>query len=55
MSSVAVVQNIVVQIGATCRKYGMHCTPVCGKCRGVSCINSQLPDLSNDDMNDNNI
>ena len=39
----------------TCRKYGMHCTPVCGECRGVSCTNSQLPDLSNDDMNDNNI
>ena len=21
----------------SCRKYGMHCTPVCGECRGVSC------------------
>ena len=39
----------------TCRKYGIHCTPVCGECRGVSCTNSQLQDLSNDDMNDNNI
>ena len=39
----------------TCHKYGMHCTPVCGECRGVSSTNSQLPDLSNDDMNDNNI
>ena len=39
----------------TCRKYGMHCTPVCGECRGVSCTNSELPALSNDDINDNSI
>ena len=39
----------------SCRKYGMHYTPVCGECRCVSCTNSQLPDLSNDGMNDNNI
>ena len=31
----------------TCRKYGLPCTNVCGECRGVSCTNSQLPDLSN--------
>ena len=37
----------------TCRKYGLHCTPVCGEFRGVSCTNSQLPDLLNDDTNDN--
>ena len=36
-------------------KYGLHCTPVCGECRGVSCTHSQLTDLSNDDMNDNDI
>ena len=39
----------------SCRKYGMHYTPVCGECHGVSCTNSQLPNLSNDGMNDNNI
>ena len=39
----------------TCRKYDLHYTPVCGEFRGVSCTNSQLPDLSNDDMNDNDI
>ena len=42
-------------LNVTCFKYGMHCTPVCGECCGVSCTNSQLPDLSNDDMNDDNI
>jgi len=31
----------------TCRKYGLPCTNVCRECRGVSCTNSQLPDLSN--------
>ena len=37
----------------TCRKYGLHYTPVREEFRGVSCTNSQLHDLSNDDMNVN--
>ena len=37
----------------TCCKYGLHYTPVCDEFRGVSCTNSLLHDLSNDDMNDN--
>ena len=39
----------------TYHKYDLHYMPVCGEFRGVSFINSQLPDLSNDDMNDNDI
>ena len=39
----------------TCRKYSLHYAPVCGEFRGVSCTNSRLPDLSNDDMNDNDV
>ena len=31
----------------TCRKYSLPCTNVCRECRGGSCTNSQLPDLSN--------
>lgn len=32
----------------TCQKYGLHCTAVCRECRGTSCSNSQVPDLSDD-------
>ena len=39
----------------TYRKYGLHYMPMCGEFHGVSCTNSQLPDLSNDDMNNNDI
>ena len=39
----------------TCCKNDLHYTPVCGEFCSVSCTNSQLPDLSNDDMNDNDI
>lgn len=35
----------------TCRKYSLHCSAVCGECRGTSCANSQLPDFT-DDYND---
>ena len=51
--------DILNVICCSCAKYcstnRCTCTPVYGECHGVSCTNSQLPDLSNDDMNDNNI
>ena len=32
----------------TCKKYGLHCSNVCGACQGVSCSNAQLPELLED-------
>ena len=32
----------------TCKKHGLPCTAICGECRGTSCTNSQLPDLSDE-------
>ena len=32
----------------TCKKHGLPCTSICGECRGTSCTNSQLPDLSDE-------
>lgn len=36
----------------SCRKYGLPCTAVYRECRGISCTNCQLPDLSDDDDQD---
>ena len=32
----------------TCKKHGLYCTAICRQCRGISCTNSQLPNLSDD-------
>jgi len=32
----------------TCKKHGLPCTAIWGECRGTSCTNSQLPDLSDE-------
>jgi len=47
MSSVVAVKRTVPTERCTCRKYGLPCTNVCRERCGVSCSNSQLPDLSN--------
>ena len=32
----------------SCRQHGLQCSDVSTECRGVSCINSELPDLTDD-------
>ena len=37
----------------TCFKNGLKCSVMCGKCRGVSCLNCQDPsEIENDDIMD---
>lgn len=33
----------------SCRKYGTHCSNLCGNCKGLYCTNLSQPDLDDDD------
>jgi hypothetical protein len=34
----------------SCRKYGIACTSVCSECRGTSCSNSQISDITEENV-----
>ena len=34
----------------TCRKHGLECSPMCGECKGTSCLNS--PVINEEEEND---
>ena len=34
----------------TCRKHGLECCPMCGECKGTSCLNS--PVINEEEEND---
>ena len=36
----------------TCRKHGIECSPVCGECKGSTCVNSSRPDLDDGDSDE---
>ena len=38
----------------TCKKHGLECTSACGECKGMTCENSQQPDLDDDNDDDTN-
>ena len=39
----------------TCRQHGLQCSDVCTECRGTSCSNSELPDVSDDCSHSNRL
>ena len=34
----------------SCRKHGLHCSGLCGDCKGLHCTNSPQPDLDDDEV-----
>ena len=34
----------------TCRKKGLHCTPACGQCKGITCLNGPPVEIEDNEM-----